>query len=212
MKPRDRLTTENVPCTRQPRTRKGWVARASDSIVNRSEMARRGAREGALSRGAPSYRFKERVGLCLVLEDYVTRIRTSFKFPFPACGKSPLAHARAARHAPETSDALAWAWPRSCLLGPQAPCQARMWGSAVRLVGDPREVIDLSGLAGLACEGARGVELRERAEERAEEVRARFRVRVRFRVGVRVGVRVRVGVGVRVRDRVRVRVRANLQG
>ena len=77
LKPRDRLTTENVPCTRQPRTRKGWVARASDSIVPRSEMARRGAR-GALSRGAPSYRFKERVGLCLVLEDYVTRIRKPY--------------------------------------------------------------------------------------------------------------------------------------
>mmetsp|Transcript_36606 Transcript_36606/g.92788 ORF Transcript_36606/g.92788 Transcript_36606/m.92788 type:complete len:411 (-) Transcript_36606:363-1595(-) len=44
-----------------------------------------------------------------------------------------------------------------------------MSGSAVRLVGDPRSVSDLSGLAGLACEGARGVELRERAEERAEE-------------------------------------------
>ena len=57
-----------------------------------------------------------------------------------------------------------------------------MWGSAVRLVGDSRSVIGLSGLAGLACEGARGVELRERAEERAEEVR----VRVRVRVGVRV--------------------------
>jgi len=73
LKPRDRLTTENIPCTRQPRTRKGWVARASDSIVPRSEMARRRA-SGALSRGAPSYRFKERVGLCLVLRDYVTRI------------------------------------------------------------------------------------------------------------------------------------------
>ena len=52
LKPRDRLTTENVPCTRQPRTRKGWGARASDSIVPRSEMARRRAR-GTLSRGAP---------------------------------------------------------------------------------------------------------------------------------------------------------------
>ena len=50
LKPRDRLTTENVPCTRQPRTRKGWGARASDSIVPRSEMARRRAR-GTLSRG-----------------------------------------------------------------------------------------------------------------------------------------------------------------
>ena len=52
LKPRDRLTTENVPCTRQPRTRKGWGARASDSIVPRSEMARRSGR-GTLSRGAP---------------------------------------------------------------------------------------------------------------------------------------------------------------
>ena len=76
LKPRDRLTTENIPCTRQPRTRKGWVARASDSIVPRSEMARRRA-SGALSRGAPSYRFKERVGLCLVLRDYVTRIKVT---------------------------------------------------------------------------------------------------------------------------------------
>ena len=52
LKPRDRLTTENALCTRQPRTRKGWGARAGDSIVPRSEMARRRAR-GTLSRGAP---------------------------------------------------------------------------------------------------------------------------------------------------------------
>jgi hypothetical protein len=90
LKPRDRLTTENIPCTRQPRTRKGWVARASDSIVPRSEMARRRA-SGALSRGAPSYRFKERVGLCLVLRDYVTRIinhnlvRTVHSSPAAGC-------------------------------------------------------------------------------------------------------------------------------
>ena len=70
LKPRDRLTTENVHCTRQPRNRKGWGARASDSIVPRSEMARRRGEGGSLpgstfvqvqrkSRAVPSPR-----GLC----------------------------------------------------------------------------------------------------------------------------------------------------
>ena len=35
LKPRDRLTTENVLCTRQPCTRKGWGATAGDSISPR---------------------------------------------------------------------------------------------------------------------------------------------------------------------------------